>query len=595
VRTIRQDDFSAGVVDIDRANVPPNAVFDATNVLLDGEAALRRRGGTLFYGSDRTPSWLWHGVLAGGRRTLVRDTTLGAWCVLEDESSGSPAVAVASLNLGAGGGIGSANTPAHAVLDGILFIAPGTLYAGSRKTAAYSAGTVAVTNGSAIVTKAAGGFTANVDAGMLFRVSSAVDGRYYAVTEVISDTQVRLSSPFLGATNAAIAFSLASLGTITTHTGNVVTSFSAVAAVASRLALVATTATDALFSGGTDPDTGTLKHHEFDISTGRHVMPAGAEIKALASLRDRLFVFTTEGVYVISNMAYEIVDFAGNPQHRVELYTKDVRAVNQPSIVVWRDALIVPGVDDVVLLDGESAPVAISQGARRAWRTLITGGSVPGQAVVYLNYLVLPIGTQIWLFKMDAPVPDDDGPIFPMTMWSWGALYGTTAFALRPVTSGSSGHVKVLGANPGVTGIFNATECFLGGSAEEDHANADGFGGSYPATVTTRDFEIGDAREGLLRRVRAWYELADLDVAVTWGPTNYGGVRLVVETGGARSVGSGSASSVVGGESSAQRPVAWEAVKQAERVRLVLSLYNNCTDFALLGLELMFRESQRAY
>jgi hypothetical protein len=114
MQTIRQDDFSAGMVDMDRAGVLPNAVFDAINVIPDGEAALRRRGSTRAYGSDRADAtWVWHGMLTGGRRTVVGDNADGL-CVLADDSSGLPGSTVASTVVSA---TGIATPPAHAVLD----------------------------------------------------------------------------------------------------------------------------------------------------------------------------------------------------------------------------------------------------------------------------------------------------------------------------------------------------------------------------------------------------------------------------------------------------------------------------------------------
>jgi hypothetical protein len=50
-------------------------------------------------------------------------------------------------------------------------------------------------------------------------------------------------------------------------------------------------------------------------------IPGGAVITGLASLRDSAVVFTDQGTWVISNMALNLTDTAGNVQQRLDLYS----------------------------------------------------------------------------------------------------------------------------------------------------------------------------------------------------------------------------------------------------------------------------------
>jgi hypothetical protein len=225
----------------------------------------------------------------------------------------------------------------------------------------------------------------------------------------------------------------------------------------------------------------------------------------------------------------------------------------------------------------------------------------PGQPVVFANHLTLPIDGDVWLFKLDTPVPDDDGPIFPMVKWTGGALDGATALALRPVAAANlPGGARVLAANASLTGVFDLLCCFLGEAAADataafvtqkaDHAGA---ADTYISRIVTRDFALGDAREGLLRRVQLWYTLSGLVNGTSASGLN--GVELAAAVGGSRAAATFTAESTAGPASEGKSPAGWQITRQGERVRLEIELGGDCTEFALYGLQLTFRESQRAY
>jgi hypothetical protein len=89
-----------------------------------------------------------------------------------------------------------------------------------------------------------------------------------------------------------------------------------------------------------------------------HDLPAGANVVALEALSNRVLAFTTQGVYVISNLGVAIVDTAGNPQRSVQLVHPDLEAWGPNGITAWGGGLVVAATDGVWLVDGVSSPAA---------------------------------------------------------------------------------------------------------------------------------------------------------------------------------------------------------------------------------------------
>lgn len=159
---IVQEDFSAGIVrDQSPATIDTRAVHDLINGLVEEDGSPYKRGGSAYqsdaaFGSSGL-TFLWDGYFDAGQRTVFANASDFGVLDSDDESP---------VNLG---GDGLSAPVGAALLEGMLFIGGGYIYGGSRKTAAYSTTTsdTTVTNGSATVTDPDGGFTANVDAGML--------------------------------------------------------------------------------------------------------------------------------------------------------------------------------------------------------------------------------------------------------------------------------------------------------------------------------------------------------------------------------------------------------------------------------------------
>lgn len=491
--TTRQDDFSAGAFRAGaRHLIPSEGTYDVLNGLHDDDGSIYRRGGSGYVSNasfDTSHRWIWDGVLAGGQRTVVSgDTSL--WVLAADDVTG--------INLG-----GTPTAPvAPAVLDGMLFLPDGQIYAGSRKVANHSTGTVAVTINSRTVTKAAGGFTASVDPGMLLRIGGA--GRYYAVASVESDTSLTLVNPYEGATNAAAAFVFSRLGALSSHTGAGVVVASGVAVATAGTRLLVGSGRKLTMSNPINPDTGQLRTHLF-TATDFHEFPAGAEIVAVGALRDRALVFTTGGVYLVSNLSLRIVDGSGQPQHRVELLSDDLVAWGQSGITSHRGTLVVPARDDIHLVDGLGAPVPVSGSLTPLYRAHVRAGRRPGGGAVYEGHYVLPILDPVSLdvedvivLRLDSPADTRLGTVFPYSRFD-GHAGQVRALAPRQTAQGTELRAA------GVDGrVLDVGVCWQPLAARKLDADASAF----KWRVDTRDYGAAKAgNQGLVRFARLQYEL----------------------------------------------------------------------------------------
>jgi hypothetical protein len=161
-------------------------------------------------------------------------------------------------------------------------------------------------------------------------------------------------------------------------------------------------------------------------ATSFHEIAEGG-ILGLMGLRDAVVVFTTAGVWVISNVGLNLTDATGNVQHRIDRYSR--------SLVLWsanglgaahEGALVVPALDGVYLLGygvASEAPqqfTMISQPINNRYRSYVAAGYMPGQPTVHRGHLFLPIRTAAGAFvdllvcKLDAT--DASGRLtFPWT------------------------------------------------------------------------------------------------------------------------------------------------------------------------------------
>jgi hypothetical protein len=135
-------------------------------------------------------------------------------------------------------------------------------------------------------------------------------------------------------------------------------------------------------------------------STDYHEIPPPATIIGADSVRDMLVLFSTQGVWLVSNMNLDLTDANGNPQQTLDQITKDVILWGNSGVAGfstyagvqgWAGQFIVPALDDVYVLGVDSPPIAISRGIRSLYRQYVRAGYKPGLATVYEGHYILPI------------------------------------------------------------------------------------------------------------------------------------------------------------------------------------------------------------
>jgi hypothetical protein len=328
------NDVSAGIWrDSTPELVPPNGLFDLRNGFLNYDGTAYKRGGTVYhanagFGSGRA---IWDREMEPGQRTVFASAT--AFGVLDSDDA-------TPIGLG---GSGVAAPVRAAYLNGLLFLPPGYIYGGSRKSSNYG-WSGDFTNGSAVVSGAVGLVT-NVDAGMLLVANPGE--RAYVVKSVDSPTQVTLSEPYEGSTATGVSATFYKLLPVAApypasdiycvHANRLITA-----------------------SGNVVTFTDIGKPHSTP-SFNFHVLPEGVTITGLESIGTTLLVFTNAGIWRLLGMALDIVDPEGNPNHQLVILSRDLTLWSATGIAAWQQALIVPCIDGVYLMDGTSAPQRISR------------------------------------------------------------------------------------------------------------------------------------------------------------------------------------------------------------------------------------------
>jgi hypothetical protein len=381
----------------------------------------------------------------------------------------------------------------------MLFVPGGMVYGGSLKAADYSTGTVSVTNGSAVVTAAGTAFLTNVDAGMLLKVAGA--GRYYVVQSVDSDTQLTLADVFEGSTAAGQGYALTRLGS---------------AAAPYRQAEIYATVAERLVTGegarvyfsGARSETGVLQPHVFSDGDF-HELPEGARVLGLEAIRDLLVVFSTDGIWTVSNMTFELTDAQGNVQQSLHRTTQDVVLWGPAGVAQFRGALVVPGTDGVYLVDGVSEPVSVSESITPLLVDHVQAGRKPGGAVVFKSHYFLPVldsantVVDLLVCRLDRPAKVRNRTFFP---WSWFRGHGGNVTALtQQVSAGDARQPELLAAGRGDGRVLKLTGVFE--PALVRAVDADGT--THRWLLESRDFATGRGNVNTARRVRARYELAD--------------------------------------------------------------------------------------
>ena len=514
---IAQEDFAAGsFLAVAKHLIPANGAYRIVDGLLDDDGSVYRRGGSAYssgsvFGTGGL-TFVWDGYLpAVGRRTLF--ATSAKFGVLDTDES-------TVIDLGNAG----VARPVRAVVIGDFLYLPVAqkVYAGSKKASSYSTGTVTTTASSSVVTGSGTSWSASLVAGMIVSLSGDTT-RFYVIASVDSNTQITLTEPYLGTAGAGQTYSTAPFGTVSTRGGRAANLY---AVSAGRLLTLESER--AYFSNGVDPTTGRLRPQIFD-STDYHRLPAGATGIAIEGLRDRALVFSSAGMWTISNLAYDLTDAAGNVQQRFE-QVSEIVAWGSAGIAAWENALVVPTVDGVQLVDGISRPVPLALSIASKVSEYARAGYRPGGAAVYRNHYVLPVldGNNVHVdtlvCRLDRPVDTRVGRVYP---WTFHSGHAANVRALATRVGQTTQSPVLLGA--GADGrVLNLSGVFAPSAAVKNDAD----GTTHDLIVETRRFRANPAgarNRSTVRRARIAYELED---AGSDNPTVRAWVGVGTDAGG---------------------------------------------------------------
>lgn len=564
-----QDDFSKGMFQsVDTQRIPDGGSYDIENGLLDAdEGVIYRRGGSVYVTTSNASEALtgiWCAELGGGHRVVARSQTklfvvnaagTGLYEISPSYRMGSPApyqgmFVVPCLSTGVRYAGSSAHPP-------VIF-----LYGGGRSNYIYGTGTVAVTAGSTTVTGTGTTWTGNVEAGSIFYISSTFEAG--VVENVRSNTSITLKSPWSGATGTGLGYGAGETMINTPPALTQMGSLTTLPAVA--------TAANRLFVGF--GDTIVFSHIGQPLiwtDTDYHKLADGGTVTGLMSLRGRLLVFTTVGMYAIDNVAFDLTDAAGNPQQSMSLISGEVVTIGADGIAPWRGAFVVPCLKGVYLVDGSSSPVPISEKISGLYRSYLAAGYVPGVATVYNNTYILPmlsagVGTATLVCDLASRV------------WSRASGYSglSTGFGVQTTASAST---QTLYSSAGL----RVLDCKWFSPSSTYKNEADGTTHSF--SVTTRDFTLSSLK-AFAKKIRLWVEGVD---AGTDNPTITASYAMGTPGSSFTSLGSTSA------ESTGDTPLtAWSVNKTGRRIRFKFSSTSPFASLKIKALDLFIRPRGRS-
>jgi hypothetical protein len=495
---LTQTDFSGGVWEGSR--VPENTAYAIVNGLLnEDDGAIRKRGGTKAYMSGTTTARI---LGIADVETMVGPRHL-LW--------GEPGVlnlGVISEVSGIRAALGSSARPlplSRPVAYRQVIILPRmsltgrqpsmVVYAGSYKFLDYSAGTVSWPNGSSTVTGSGTSFLANVDAGMMLSGSPFLDT---VIKSVDSNTQLTMVSPNNNPTASSVAYTAKAVSVTDLNFAPSVKTGSAiiVATVGSPGRLVVAWDNRVQFSQTEATNLGPIF-----TQTDYHELPITATVTGLQGMGWDLLVFTTAGLYVISNMAYDLTDDLGNVQHRVDLVNRDLVLLGDQGLGSWRGQTVAPCVEDVYLVGRDGSAEAISQGIRPSYRMMVKQGLIPGIAAIHRGHYFLPMIDPESYLTQDMLVCRLDGAQPAWTRW-WGQAGECTALAVRQ--GAGARKPRLFGAASLPDTVVELTDCF----DPEDSTGLDADGSAPELDIVSRKLEAAPQTAVSWLDMRLLYELS---------------------------------------------------------------------------------------
>lgn len=585
LQRIIQSDFGAGSQpDVARHLIGQSAVFDIVNGLLDEDGSIYRRGGATYKtvtDFGEAGRWVWDGFVEAGQRTLLATPETFGVVAADGETV---------LDLG---GTGMAHPYPGRVIEGALFIAGPTsyIYGGSRKTTNYDSGTnnLAVTNGLKTVTKAGGGFTANVDPGML--VQLVASERAYVVTSVDSDTQITLREAYEGTTDATAEGTFYPLYEIAPSDPYYQSELFAVAG--NKLCWAEK---DTVHIAGLDLINGLSQPHVYEVNNFERV-PEGVTVLGLDSIGDSLMIFTSAGIWTLQNLAYNIVDELGNPQWRLDNLSRDITLWGNEGITAWRDQLLVPAIDAIYSVAPGQAPTAVSPPIQSRYRDYVRKGYRPGRGTVHNQHLFLPILTSsnltvdLLVCRLDRPIRFRNQTAFPWTRQ--GSHSGKVSALTVRVAPGEPPSLLAAFNGSGAR-LLKLDSWFTPGTTYKKEAD----GNIHQLAVITRDYLLANLGMGRARRLRLHYLLQSADESdprlsldfstgrtrgglTLWGNFQWGHANWNAADAGEWTPVRGEAP-----ESDGTQPYTWHFTKRTRQIRFRIRSSDSAAKLTLRNLEL---------
>lgn len=494
---LAQIDFSAGMFRIDSGQIPESGAYDLLNLLIGVDGQPFRRGGTSYisaanFGTKLT--WMW--ALPGSLDVVVMNpTNMG---LMRGDTG-------AVVNTGAAGSIPGL----PAVINGIMYL-PGIQYGGSQKTAyTYSTGTVAVTQGSTLVTGTGSAIATNTDEGSLIRIAGA--GPWYRINgygfPLGSPDIAVLDRPYIGATGSGLAYEVRNV--VTDSSGLAVNGFY-YAAIGNRL--VAASGSRIVFSAVNDASVGNANEDYHELNE---------YVIGLHTLGDLMLAFTGRGYWAIENMALDLTDSFGNPQQSLRKINGNLVLWHERGIVEYEGALIVPGVDDIWMIDSVSRPRSIGWQISPLLKTYANLGHTPGVGAIYQNHYILPImdfdgdPVDLLVCRLDRPVGTPLGTAFPWTRLSgFGAQ--VSAAQLQDLQNSAFPEPRLI-----LAGATATSRVLRAATLTPDPSITSEADGSNPTwRLTTRDYPVDGFAKSVLKKLRIRYQSAEwIDVTAS---TDYG-------------------------------------------------------------------------
>lgn len=528
---LEQSGFEAG---INRDLPTPGSVWELINGIPDPEGPIKR-GGNAYISTTAALGglrWVWAGELRVGVRRLIGGPTDLAVIGADDVT---PTVFSGSFT--------APEAPSTALVDDLLFIAPGYVYGGSRKASGYSTGTVTVTAGDKQVTGAGTSWLANVDPGMIFAPEGGNATRgTYVVESVESNTSLTLTQPAWANAAPGSDYDLAPLYEIPAVDDDDFGDYHLrpspfYLAVDGRLVQVVPDENEVVGNegqggaGATDERHdkvrfSTLKKYDANMADAGndelykpgdfdkndfHRFPGS--IVGLGSIQQTVFVFTTLGTFSLDGLALNIVDPEGNPQHRIRQVGRDVVLAGRAGLAGYRRALIVPAVDGIYLIDGDSSPQRISSPIAGLYRYYIDQGYALGQATVYEGYYLLPIlnsGTVVDVLAVNLDRAFDAEGVA-----AWFHIQGGGAQAAYTVDR-TAGESALLGGDDAASSRLTDCSGYLRPTAAIDQ---DADGSDIAFDLISAPFESPNRTINAFRKLAASYELEGTGADVDWSYT----------------------------------------------------------------------------